>query len=188
VDILAALLLRAQDAGRWLDAREHTLAEAMITNSDNDSATALWQTIGAAEGLNAANRRLGLESTTGGENFTWGLTRTTAADQVALLKAVFDEKSPLHRDSRAYVQGLMARIAAGQDWGVSAADAGSALKNGWLPRSATGLWDINSIGRVSSGGHSLLVAVLSDGHATKAAGVALVEKAAQAAVAALRDG
>lgn len=66
--------------------------------------------------------------------------------------------------------------------GVSAAGSGAALKNGWMPRTTTGLWDINSIGRVESGGNTYLVAVLSRGHATKEAGVALVESVAKAAV------
>jgi hypothetical protein len=78
----------------------------------------------------------------------------------------------------------MARTAAGQRWGVSAAADGSgwALKNGWLPRSATGLWDIDSIGRVTVDGRAYLVAALSQGNATKAEGVSLVEAAARAAV------
>lgn len=57
-----------------------------------------------------------------------------------------------------------------------------ALKNGWLPRTATGLWDINSIGRVTVDGTGYLVAVLSDGNSTKQQGVALVEAATRAAV------
>jgi hypothetical protein len=74
----------------------------------------------------------------------------------------------------------------GPDWGVSAAGgefAGEfALKNGWLPRTATGLWDINSVGRVAVGGREYLVAVLSDGNSTKATGVSMVEAVATAAV------
>lgn len=66
----------------------------------------------------------------------------------------------------------------------AAADGSSwALKNGWLPRSATGLWDINSIGRVTaSDGDEYLVVVLSNGNATKEKGISLVESAAEAAV------
>ncbi|MBT2506017.1 serine hydrolase [Streptomyces sp. ISL-98] len=182
VDILAALLLRAQDAGRVLTAQEQTHARNMIVNSDNTSATALWNAIGGSGGLDAANARLGLTSTQGGHGERWGLTQTTAKDQLALLKAVFGEESELGEGSRTYVQGLMKRIAAGQDWGVSAAGGGWALKNGWLPRSATGLWDINSIGRVTVEGRVWLVAVLSDGHTTKEAGIALVEDVARTAV------
>ncbi|MFI5823654.1 serine hydrolase [Streptomyces rishiriensis] len=185
-DILAALLLRAQDEGRRLSAAEKTYATAMIETSDNDAASALWRTIGEAEGLDAANERLGLTRTEGGEGMLWGLTRTTAADQLTLLRQVFGDDSELSEASRTYLRGLMGRIAAGQDWGVSAAADGSswALKNGWLPRSTTGLWVVNSIGRVGVGGRDYLVAVLSNGNATQAAGISLVEGAAKAAVSA----
>ncbi|MER6409823.1 serine hydrolase [Streptomyces humidus] len=189
-DILAALLLRAQDEGRRLTTAERTCAKAMIENSDNDAASALWRTIGEAEGLDAANERFGLTGTRGGQDMLWGLTRTTAADQLTLLRQVFGDDSELSEASRAYLRDLMGQIAAGQDWGVSAAADGSswALKNGWLPRSTTGLWDVNSIGRVSAGGRDYLVAVLSDGNATQAAGISLVEAAARAAVSAFTDG
>ncbi|WP_333758394.1 serine hydrolase [Streptomyces sp. ISBFB 2968] len=196
VDILAALLLQAQDAGRSLTAAERTYATAMIEISDNDSASALWRAIGTAEGLDAANERFGLTGTTGGDGPLWGLTRTTAADQVALLRQVFvTDGSVLSEASRAYVRGLMERIADGQRWGVSAAahtagpTAGStwALKNGWLRRSTTGLWVVNSIGRVETGGRGCLVAVVSRGSGTQAEGIALTEAAARAAVSVVTD-
>jgi hypothetical protein len=193
VDILAALLLQAQDADRGLTAREKTYAATMIRDSDNAAATELWKAIGEAEGLDAANERFGLTQTVGGDGLYWGLTRTTAADQLVLLRQVFgDDESELSGASRTYVRGLMGRIAAGQDWGVSAAAAedgstdssrvGFALKNGWLPRTATGLWVINSVGRVTVDGRDRLVAVVSHGNTTKAKGIALVEAAARAGV------
>ncbi|MFJ3228655.1 serine hydrolase [Streptomyces sp. NPDC086783] len=192
VDILAALLLQVQDAGRRLTPTERAYATAMIEHSDNASATALWDAIGGAAGLDAANERLGLTGTTGGDGGLWGLTRTTAADQLVLLRQVFGDDSELSDASRTYLRKLMGSIAAGQDWGVSAAasstsGSGWALKNGWLPRGSTGRWDINSIGRITAGGHEYLVAVLSDGNTTKEKGVSLVEAAAKAAVSALRD-
>ncbi|MFJ6987082.1 MULTISPECIES: serine hydrolase [unclassified Streptomyces] len=184
VDILAALLLRAQDADRELTATERTYAAAMIRRSDNDAASALWKVIGEADGLDAANERLGLTGTEGGRDLLWGLTQTTAADQLTLLEQVFGTDSALDADSRAYLRKLMGSIVEGQRWGVSAAADGSAwaLKNGWLPRTATGLWDVNSIGRVTSGGRELLVAVLSDRSVSQEKGIALVEAAAKAAV------
>ncbi|WP_406130714.1 serine hydrolase [Streptomyces sp. NBC_00989] len=194
VDILAALLLQAQDAGRGLTQQERTETEAMIERSDNDAATALWRRIGLAPGLEAVNKRLGLSSTVGGAGGTWGLTRTTATDQIRLLRAVFADGgtssasgSALTTTSRNYIRTLMTRIDAGQSWGVSAAsDSGWALKNGWLQRSTTGLWDINSVGRVTSGTHHYLVAVLSDGNASMAGGIATVEHAARTAVSSAR--
>ncbi|WP_328745756.1 class A beta-lactamase-related serine hydrolase [Streptomyces sp. NBC_00285] len=184
VDILAALLLRHQEAGTKLSTQEKAYATTMIENSDNASASALWSIIGKASGLDAANETLGLTGTEGGDGALWGLTQTTAADQLTLLQQVFGDDSELSEGSRSYLQGLMGRIEADQHWGVSAAADGSgwALKNGWLPRSTTGLWDINSVGRVTVDGHDYLVAVLSNGNATQAKGISLVEAAAKAAV------
>ncbi|MEU0598504.1 serine hydrolase [Streptomyces sp. NPDC006393] len=189
VDILAALLLQAQDAGRHLTAEERAQAEPMIRHSDNAAANTLWREIGRAPGLEAANKRLGLTSTKGGPGVKWGLTQTTARDQIRLLRAVFDDTTPsastqaLNGESRTYIRSLMSRVADDQAWGVSAAaDSQWALKNGWLQRSTTGLWDVNSVGRVTANGHHYLVAVLSNGSASMSDGVSLVEKAARQAL------
>ncbi|MEU1409187.1 serine hydrolase [Streptomyces sp. NPDC005728] len=191
VDILAAVLLQVQESGHALTAQERAKAEAMIEHSDNKAANALWRRIGLAPGLAAANKRLGLTATQGGPGPKWGLTRTTASDQIRLLRAVFDtgaaaksaSASALSDTSRTYIRTLMTHVAADQSWGVSAASgSGWALKNGWLQRNTTGLWDVNSVGRITTGGHHYLVAVLSDGNTSMKDGVALVERAARAAV------
>ncbi|AGS67498.1 serine hydrolase [Streptomyces collinus] len=193
VDILASVLLKAQDSRHALTAKERAQAEAMIEHSDNAAANALWRRVGLAPGLKAANKRLGLTATQGGPGPKWGLTRTTASDQIRLLRAVFDTgpapkkgAAPALSDaSRAYIRTLMSRVATEQSWGVSAAAGpGAALKNGWLQRDTTGLWDVNSVGRITTGGHHYLVAVLSDGSTSMKDGVALVERAARAAVSA----
>ncbi|MFE5918096.1 serine hydrolase [Streptomyces sp. NPDC056468] len=191
VNILATLLLQAQDEGRELTYPERVYAEGMIRTSDNAAADALWRVIGKAEGLDAANERLGLSSTQGGPS-SWGLTRTTATDQVKLLRAVFAEgrSAPpaprgLTQASRAAIGNLMGGITDDQDWGVSAARSpGSrwALKNGWLQRNTTALWVINSVGQVRVHGHRYLVSVLSDGNPTMESGISLVERAARAAI------
>ncbi|WP_320773950.1 serine hydrolase [Streptomyces sp. CRN 30] len=186
-DILAALLLQAQDAGRELTAQEEEYAVAMIEESDNASASALWRTIGEEAGLDAANERFGLTGTEGGEGGMWGLTRTTAADQLVLLRQIFGDgsESLLDESSRSYLRELMGGVVADQGWGVSAAGSDSALKNGWLPRTATGLWVVNSVGRVTADGDEYLVAVLSRGSTTKEKGITMVEAAARAAVSAV---
>ncbi|MCC5477689.1 serine hydrolase [Streptomyces sp. NPDC059680] len=197
VDILAALLLRAQDAGRQLTADERGHAEPMIERSDNTAANALWREIGQAPGLAAANKRLGLTSTTGGPGAKWGLTRTTASDQIRLLRAVFDgdttarsgsstAKPVLNAKSRTYVRTLMGKVIPEQTWGVSAVGGSGtprALKNGWLQRNTSGLWDVNSVGQVTVKGHRCLVAVLSNGSASMSDGISLVERTARVAVA-----
>ncbi|WP_275562458.1 serine hydrolase [Streptomyces sp. 5-6(2022)] len=185
VGILAALLLGAQDEERRLTVQERSYAGVMIEQSDNDAATALWGTIGGARGLEAALGRLGLTDTHADDRGRWGLTHTTASDQLTLLRAVFLDGSPLNARSQAYLRTLMGRVVAGQGWGISAAadGAGTRLKNGWMPRDATGLWVINSIGEVTANGRPYLIAVLSEGNADRESGVTLVEEVARTAVA-----
>ncbi|NGN65503.1 hypothetical protein G5C51_16565 [Streptomyces sp. A7024] len=187
VNILAALLLQAQATGQALTPAQQALAASMIRNSDNTATDTLWRAIGGGPGLARANRTFGLTDTTPGAGGQWGLTQTVAADQLRLLRAVFTSPSPLTHASQDYIRSLMGSVAADQDWGVPAAAPESAgfVKNGWLPRTGSGEWDVNSIGRVDYAGHTLLVSVLSDHHATREAGIALVEKAASTAVHAL---
>ncbi|MFI6692470.1 serine hydrolase [Streptomyces sp. NPDC050433] len=185
--ILAALLLRAQDTDREPTPQQRASAADMIERSDNDAATALLNAVGGAGELDAAHRRLGLRESAAAPD--WGMTRTTATDQLALLGAVFGGgPSPLDERSRAFVRDLMTRVVPDQAWGVSAAGSAPALKNGWMPLSATGLWVVNSVGRVTTGDRDYLVAVLSGGHPTKDAGIALVEAVARAAVSATGGG
>ncbi|MFJ4094091.1 serine hydrolase [Kitasatospora sp. NPDC089913] len=188
VDILAALLLQAQDRGEQLGAAQRQLASDMIRVSDNDAAQKLWTDIGRRQGLDAANARLGLTAAHAGQTAPWGLTRTTTGDQISLLKAVFTQDSPLNAASRAYARTLMSTVTDEQNWGISAAATPGnppALKNGWLPTGTAQSWTVNSIGTVEHDGHTLLVAVLTDGQPTQRAGITLAEQTAATAVEAL---
>lgn len=190
VGILAAMLYQAQQDGRSLTAGERSLATAMIERSDNASATTLFNAVGGEAGLEAFNAVVGLTDTDIGSNGYWGLTQTTTADQIRLLQVVFGTDSVLTGESQAYMVSLMSNVIDSQNFGVSAAadDADdAALKVGYLQRSTTGLWDVNSIGEIEVGAHTYLVAVLSDGNASFDTGVALVDEVAQYAVAALGE-
>ncbi|MGW6793868.1 serine hydrolase [Streptomyces chartreusis] len=192
--ILAALLLKAQDEDRALTASEREDAEEMIRTSDNPAANTLWQTIGGADGLDAAHHRLGLKATKGGPGTSWGLTRTTAHDQIRLLRTIFapgpmTSRPPKGLDaaSRAYIRHLMSQITHDQDWGISAARSpGSrwALKNGWNQRTTTGLWTINSVGHITVHSHHYLISVLSSGTPALKPGITLIERTARAAISA----
>ncbi|TMR23690.1 hypothetical protein ETD86_07605 [Nonomuraea turkmeniaca] len=180
VDIVMALLLRAQRQRRGLSAWERRAAARAIKASDNAAASALWSAIGGASGLAAANKKFGLRETRPGPGGAWGATTTSAADQVRLLTALTSSKSPLSAKHRRYVLGLMADVASEQSWGVSASGgkgADVALKNGWLPRERHGgRWTVNSMGRVKSRGHTYLIAVLSERHGSMGSGVKTVER------------
>ncbi len=180
-DILATLLLHHQATRRALTAAEKALATRMIEHSDNDAATALWDEVGGVSGVAAANVRLGLRHTV--MSVAWGLTATTASDQLALLSDLVLTRSPLSAASQSYELGLMRHVEPDQAWGVTAAatpGTPSAVKNGWLPD--PNLWVINSIGVIHKSGQLLLVAVLSNDQRSESGGIAQDEAAALAAV------
>jgi beta-lactamase class A len=180
VQVLACLLLTAQDGDRDLTANELALAKRMIRLSDNSATTSLFNRLGRVGAISACNRRLGLRSTT--VSSAWGLTRTTADDQITLLAELVDPKGPLDAGSRKLAFGLMSTVDESQDWGVSApAKSGErvAIKNGWLSRSTEGgRWIVNSVGRIT-GGADVSLAVLSHNNASQAAGISVVEHVAE---------
>ncbi len=182
LDILATLLL--QRHGR-LSSGLRASARAMVERSDNDAASTLWRVIGGARGLDEANERFGLTATHGGHGGRWGTTTTSASDQVALLQDIFTDDSELTSGSRAYIRALLDDVEPDQDWGVSAADTRTGeryrVKNGWLPRTATGLWVVNSVGAVEHHGHRLLMAALSDGRPSMGRGVQILEAVSRSA-------
>jgi beta-lactamase class A len=171
VDILAALLLKASREGRTLTGAERRSAAAMIRTSDNDAASTLWRRTG---GIASTARAVGLTATRQGTDGDWGETLTTAEDRVRLLGDLAGPHGSVPDGT--YVLDLMASVADDQNWGVSAAaGAGerTALKNGWYPTS--GGWILNSVGRVTGADTDLLIAVLSRGHPSYAAGIRAVE-------------
>lgn len=181
VQVLACLLMTAQDQDRDLTSTELSLARRMIRLSDNDATTALFNRLGQDSAVQACDRRLGLTHTD--VNSAWGLTRTTVDDQVKLLAQLVSQRSPLDEDSRELAYTLMSTVDGSQDWGVPAvARAGEkfTVKNGWDTRTADDdLWVVNSIGRITGPTTDVSIAVLSHGHTTMAAGISVVETVAK---------
>jgi hypothetical protein len=181
VQILMALLL--DTPWRELPDAVRRDAEVMIRYSDNRAADRLWVRIGGASGFTKAGRRYGLRHTRGVPGdcmdlYCWGITPTSAEDQVRLMAALVSEGSPLPAADRDRVLGLMGRVVRGQNWGISAAACEGdrvALKNGWLRRVSTKRWAVVSAGLVRGGGHDYAVAVLTEGSAEVGQGIATVE-------------
>ncbi|MCH8612201.1 serine hydrolase [Arsenicicoccus dermatophilus] len=160
LDVLLTLLLRRQDDG-GPSSSERALARRMIVSSDNEATTKLWGIVGADAGVRRANKTFGLTETEPGARWTWGMTTTTAPDQIRLLRNLVKD-GPLTRESRDYALGLMSDVEEYQAWGISAANPKreAALKNGWLPIDEG--WVVTSAGRVrTAGGHDVLMAAVS---------------------------
>jgi beta-lactamase class A len=72
--IMAAVLRRAQEQHRGLRSWEKARLHTMITYSDNDSASALWSSLGRSR-IDAFLRLAGMSDTEPGPGGFWGLTR-----------------------------------------------------------------------------------------------------------------
>jgi beta-lactamase class A len=187
VDILETLLTQAGTSGA-LSGADAELAQSMIEDSDNDSATDLWDTVGGASGIRSFNDDAGLTDTTPSPcvecaDFPWpgwGLSTTTPADQIALLRQIAGPGGLLTSTQRGYAAGLMENITPSQRWGVCAgvpAQVTVALKNGWLPLNQAGTdWQINSVGWVSGLGRDYLIAVLSTGNPAEQYGIDTIDQ------------
>ncbi len=83
VDILATLLYQLQQAGQVLTFQEQKLAVTMIENSDNDSASDLFDGVNRAEGVDDANRVFGLQQTAAGTRHWGGIAVVEAVARAA---------------------------------------------------------------------------------------------------------
>lgn len=181
VDILATALHLAQLAHHPLPANEAAAAVPMITQSDNDAASALYHDVGGWSTIGPFNKSIGMTRTTPNPEGYFGETFTTAADQITLLKQIMLPGGELSPASRRYEYELMRHVIPGQRWGITGgvpATARVAIKNGWLPE-ATG-WHVNSIGRVQGDDRDYLIAVYTEWDPSWAYGIDTIEQIAAA--------
>jgi hypothetical protein len=191
LDILETLLAeQGQGGSTGLSAGTQSLAEQMIEDSDNTAATSLWYAVGGPARIGSFNTRAGLTRTAPSSCVVcpgfawpgWGLTTTTADDQIALLKQLVAPGSLLSTAERDYALLLMEDVTPSQRWGVSGgvpADVTVALKNGWLPlQGSNSDWQINSVGWIHGGGRDYLMAVLSTGNPTEQYGIDTIDQLA----------
>lgn len=177
VTILSTLLWQSQKMGRPLSAQQQALAVPMIEESNDNDASALWAAAGSAAGIQKFLNAAGLRNVTPGPDGMWGLTLTTAADQVQLMKIVSFPNTLLTPASQQYLLNLMEHVIGWEAWGISAGPPDSAtvaLKNGWLPI-GTDDWEINSMGQVNGSGRHYLIAVLTRDNPTEEYGIQTIQ-------------
>lgn len=160
VSILGTVMRHAAVANRPISGTEKSHAVPMITQSSNDDATWLWNSVGGAPSVQAYQNSLGTIATV--QNNAWGLATTTAADQARVVEATAWANPLLRPGDQDYARGLMRSVIPSQHWGVSAGAPSGAtveLKNGWLPYA--GNYNVNSIGHVSDATHDYVITVLT---------------------------
>jgi beta-lactamase class A len=173
--IISALLLKVGGVSH-LSTNQHALAWRMITESDNDAATALWNETGISGMQRFLNRAR--MSHTELDSQAWGLTLITAHDEVTLLKLLTNRGRVLSTPSRRYVLYLMAHVEAGQRWGVTAGAPAKVtvhVKNGWLPYPVQ--WNINSIGAFTGTGVTYQIAMLTSDNPSMNYGIDTIQGA-----------
>ncbi len=174
LDILETLLRQSEISAVAFDGASPPVIQGMIENSDNDDATTLWDHVGGPGAVAAYNATAGLTQTL--PNGAWGLTTTSALDQIRLLCQLVLPDGLLDASSQGYALSLMENVESDQDWGVSGGVAGGvsvALKNGWLPNG--GGWEINSVGRVEGVSRYYLIAVLTANDPSEGYGIDTIE-------------
>ncbi|WP_235433202.1 serine hydrolase [Protofrankia coriariae] len=175
LSILLGILERAGPSGR-LGTSELRNAQAMIYVSDNRAASRLWRSLGGTASMDTMFSRLGMTRTKAGGGGRWGLTLTSAADQLAVLRTLAYPGGVLSEQARATAASLLAGVVPAQRWGLPGgvpAGVTVEVKNGWLPRD--GGWVIASIGHVHGGGRDYVMAVYSRSNPSMRAGIDTVE-------------
>lgn len=167
--ILVETLRQKQTTGESLSDYELEQARMMIQQSGNPSATYLWDQAGGADAMQEFFDSIDMQATTASPS--WGVTSTTALDQLQVLKQLTPEGTTLNQQSIDQMNQILDGVAPDQHWGVSGGvpeNVDVNLKNGWLNDSATmneysdsTSWTVNSIGMV---GDEYIVAILSEGN------------------------
>ncbi|HEY1094078.1 MAG TPA: hypothetical protein VGE61_05210 [Glycomyces sp.] len=159
--------------------------QLMITESDNDSATSLYNFLGGAAALEAAHERFGLQDTTVDAQGRWGVGWSSASDQLIITDLALYE-GVLTAEQVDLGRELMGSVIEEQAWGISAAateDETVWLKNGWdVESQLDGLWVVNSIGVLGGDGDDpVKLAVLTSGAVDDVEGIPIVEEIAKIA-------
>jgi hypothetical protein len=177
------MLLEKYSSVSAIPAEKKEWARTMITESNNDNTTKLYNFLGGCSALSAAHVRYGLRNTKASSDCRWGLTTTTVTDQLRVLNFL-TMTGMLNQEKVNYARSLMGAVVDSQDWGVTAA-AGSSdtvyLKNGWDTRTSLGgLWVVHSVGYISiPNKHDIRMSIMTSKSPNYSKGVQIVEEIAR---------
>ncbi len=191
VAIMVTVMDQAMRANRPLTEWEMSMLRPMITVSDNDSASALWEYIGGGAAVAETLRSMGLVNTVPNPMEAWGASRSTPKE-VALLLSKIALGEILDKPNRELALSLMGQVDPNQTWGISAGvptnqllHADVAIKDGWNP--TQGGWWVNSAGLVMPLGSQPMyaLAILTRQQPSMEYGIATIEGVASRVHAAL---
>lgn len=158
LSILEKILLDNQATGRTMTDYQMAQAIPMITQSDNGSASILWNEAGGGAAMQDFFEQIGTTDTVANAYGSWGVTITTAADQLKVAEQIANTDTVLTPSSITIANELLDNVNPEQRWGVpGGVPAGiiARVKNGWLDDASAGndfadtsYWTNNSVGYI----------------------------------------
>jgi beta-lactamase class A len=159
VPIMLTFFDMIEQQSREPDDNEMNLLTTMIENSNNDSASALFQEVGQSAGISAYMQKIGVTGLSSDDD-SWGYSTITSQTMVNLLTLLHDGKI-LNANHRALTLNLMENVETDQQVGIGdTAPNGAtvALKDGWVTGS-DGQWAMNSSGIVTTNNETYILSV-----------------------------
>ena len=192
VFVMLTILEQARADHRPVSEAELALLWPMITESDNDATSELWERAGRGLAVSSYLRSVGVAGFTPDPGTSWGVSFVSARAMATALGKVLSGEI-LDEPSRELVMRLLESVVPSQRWGVTAntdSPGGDrvGVKDGWYPGEEG--WRVNSVGvirpRGSTGGYA--IAIVTDGRPTWQEGIDTIEGIAGPINAALRGG
>ena len=167
--LLAAELHRLDAAGLPLDDETRSVLTSMITISDNDAATTIYERVGDA-GLYEVADAAGMHDFEVAES--WGYARISASDMALFFS---DLDGVLPERFADFGKGLLGSVVPEQSWGVPAVAKGwkTRFKGGWRGTGSGQL--VSQAAELRRGNRSMAMAVLTDGQPSMGYGIGTVE-------------
>ena len=167
--LLLAYLRQPDVRHRDLTEADRDLLRPMIRRSDNQTATTVYQRVGAGALYSLAREARMKHFST---QPVWGLTQITARDQARFFFRIQRLAPDRHRD---FAMRLLTEIVKGQRWGIPpVAPRGWTLhfKGGWAPTSSDGgRWGINQVALLRKAPRRFSLAILTRYSPSKAYGI-----------------
>jgi hypothetical protein len=174
VPIMLTVLHQTIAEHRQLTFYEAGLIDQMIRTSDNDAASALWETTGA-EAVQAFLKSAGLAPIQA-DPYAWGDMLASPLYVATLLEKLLQGEI-LDEPGRAIAMEMLGTVADSQDWGatVGVRAATTGVKNGWY-RDGEGAMIHSAAYVVPEGAPAYTIAVFTRDNVSPLAGIKAIEE------------
>lgn len=180
--VMLVVLEQARQDHRPVSEDELALLWPMITESDNDATSELWERIGRGPAVGSYLRAVGVAGVTPDSGTSWGVTFASARG-MALVLGKLASGALLDAPSTTLAMRLLESVIPAQRWGITAGTAAESgdrvgVKNGWYPGSEG--WRVNSVGIVTPrSGSPYAIAIVTDSRPTWDEGIETIESIAK---------